>query len=153
MSQLKVLLCVLGNDIHVVANRMLEILCAEHGCHTKNIGALTSPEEILQELDRFEPELVLISTLNGQGYFEAKKLMLQLRTRKPTLSRPAFWIGGNLFVGDYDDKESKRYLELGFDRVFSRPVDFDVFTRALAEFLQRRQAVASSARWVENACQ
>lgn len=148
MSQMKVLLCVLGNDIHVVANRMLEILCMEQDCHTKNIGALTSPEEVLLELDQFRPALVLISTLNGQGYIEAKKLMQQLRTRKSALPRPTFWIGGNLFVGDYDEKDSKRYLDIGFDQVFSRPADFDVFTQALREFiLDTREPL------VENACQ
>lgn len=147
MSQIKVLLCVLGNDIHVVANRMLEILCVEQGCQTRNLGALSATDEILQEIELFRPALVLVSTLNGQGYFEAKKLMNQLRARKSQTIRPDMWIGGNLFVGDYDDRDARRYLEMGFDQVFSRPTDFSVFTAALGDFIGARHSA------VENACQ
>jgi len=135
MNQVKVLLCVLGNDIHVVANRMLDLICRERGCVTVNLGALTPADEVIEAVADNRPDLLLVSTLNGQGYPEASRLMASIKENIQAAYRPAIWLGGNLFVGDYNDSEKQRYLDLGFDKVYSRPRNFNKFSSDLDDII------------------
>ena len=78
------------------------------------------------------------------GYFGGKNSIVQLVQENPRRSGPDMWIGGNLFVGDYDD--DARHLEMGSIRFFRDPL-ISVFTAALGDFIGARHSA------VENACQ
>jgi methylaspartate mutase sigma subunit len=138
MNNTRILLAVIGSDIHVVANRILETLCHEQGCQTHNLGALCSADEIYDAIVGKHPHLVLISTINGLGYYESKRLFEVITERGLDGPRPEFWVGGNLFVGDYSEHLSQKYTVLGFLRVYSRITSFDPFISDLRSFLARR---------------
>jgi len=64
---MKVVTGVVGNDIHVVANRLIEISLQERGFTVFNLGVNTYLEEFLDALVETQAEVLLISSLNGEA--------------------------------------------------------------------------------------
>lgn len=129
-----VVLGVIGNDIHVVANRVLEYCLQEAGFNTVNIGINTMPDEFADVALETSADAILIGSLNGEAQHWSHGLRRQFAERgMPDI---LIYIGGNLVTGDLPTEEVEQALQRsGISRVFHGTIDFDEMIAKLKEDL------------------
>ena len=133
---MKVVTGVVGNDVHVVANRLIDISLNERGFQVFNLGVNTYLEEFIDAAIETRADVVLISSLNGEA--EGWSRDLPFLKRKYNLHDIVFVIGGNLAVGEVDaDEMVEKYRGYGFDLVFHQ-VDLNVGLDKLEAYLKER---------------
>jgi len=133
---MKVVTGVVGNDVHVVANRLIDISLNERGFQVFNLGVNTYLEEFIDAAIETRADVVLISSLNGEA--EGWSRDLPFLKRKYNLHDIVFVIGGNLAVGEVDaDEMVEKYRGYGFDLVFHQ-VDLNVGLDRLETYLKER---------------
>lgn len=114
---MKVVTGVVGNDIHVVANRLIDISLQSRGYEVFNLGVNTYLEEFIDAVIETDAKVLLISSLNGEAEGWCRDLMIL--KDKYDLSDVVFVIGGNLSVGEGDESQIvPKFKEYGFDLVF-----------------------------------
>lgn len=114
---MKVVTGVVGNDIHVVANRLIDISLEERGFEVFNLGVNTYLEEFMDAVIETDADVLLISSLNGEA--EGWCRDLKILKNQYDFKNVTFMIGGNLGVGEMDEKELlPRFKNYGFDLVF-----------------------------------
>ncbi len=134
---MKVVTGVVGNDIHVVANRLIELSLNARGFEVFNLGVNTYLEEFFDAAVETGAEVLLISSLNGEAEGWAREVKL-LKSKYKTLENIVMVIGGNLVVGSADaDVIVPKYKNYGFDLVFHQ-VDLNTGLDTLEEFLKER---------------
>lgn len=136
---MKVVTGVVGNDIHVVANRLIELSLNARGFEVFNLGVNTYLEEFFDAAVETGAEVLLISSLNGEAEGWAREVKL-LKSKYKTLDNIVMMIGGNLVVGSADaDVIVPKYKNYGFDLVFHQ-VDLNTGLDALEVYLKERTA-------------
>ncbi len=121
---MRVVTGVVGNDIHVVANRLIEISLKERGFEVFNLGVNTYLEEFIDAVIETDANVLLISSLNGEAEGWSRDLLF-LKSRFD-LDGVLFVIGGNLSVGEAKEEEIiPKYKAYGYDLVFHQ-VDLNV---------------------------
>ncbi len=131
---MKVVTGVVGNDVHVVANRLIDISLNERGFEVFNLGVNTYLEEFIDAVIETDADVVLISSLNGEA--EGWSRDLPLLKSKYDLKDVVFVIGGNLAVGEVDpDEMVEKYRGYGFDLVFHQ-VDLNEGLDRLEDYLK-----------------
>jgi len=113
----KIVTGVVGNDIHVVANRLIDISLQSRGYEVFNLGVNTHLAEFIDAVIETDAKVLLISSLNG----EAEGWCRELKSMKDkyNLQDVIFVIGGNLSVGEGDTTLIiPKFKEYGFDLVF-----------------------------------
>jgi len=134
---MKVVTGVVGNDIHVVANRLIDISLQERGFEVFNLGVNTYLEEFMDAVIETDADVLLISSLNGEAEGWCRDLSL-IKSRYD-FSKVVFMIGGNLGVGEMDAEElGPKYRAYGFDLVFHQ-VDLNVGLDQLEAYLKERR--------------
>jgi len=114
---MKVVTGVVGNDIHVVANRLIHISLEERGFEVFNLGVNTYLEEFLDAMIETRADVLLISSLNGEA--EGWCRDLKILKSQYAFGDEVFMIGGNLVVGESNaDVIIPRFRNYGFDLVF-----------------------------------
>ncbi|MBL0721596.1 MAG: methylaspartate mutase subunit S [Sulfurovum sp.] len=132
---MKVVTGVVGNDIHVVANRLIDISLDERGFEVFNLGVNTYLEEFLDAVIETDADVLLISSLNGEAEGWCRDLQI-LKSRYNFRDSVIFMIGGNLVVGETTAKEIvPRFKDYGFDLVFHQ-VDLNEGLDQLELFLK-----------------
>ncbi|WP_455756061.1 methylaspartate mutase subunit S [Sulfurimonas sp.] len=136
---MKVVTGVVGNDIHVVANRLIELSLDARGFEVFNLGVNTYLEEFFDAAVETQADILLISSLNGEAEGWAREVKL-LKSKYKTLDNLVMMIGGNLVVGTAPAEEIvPRYKNYGFDLVFHQ-VDLNTGLDTLEEYLKERSA-------------
>ena len=136
---MKVVTGVVGNDIHVVANRLIELSLNARGFEVFNLGVNTYLEEFFDAAVETNADVLLISSLNGEAEGWAREFKL-IKSRYKTLENLVMMIGGNLVVGTADaDTIVPKYKNYGFDLVFHQ-VDLNIGLDTLEEYLKERVA-------------
>ncbi len=121
---MRVVTGVVGNDIHVVANRLIEISLKERGFEVFNLGVNTYLEEFIDAVIETDADVLLISSLNGEAEGWSRDLLF-LKSRFD-LDGVLFVIGGNLSVGEAREEEIiPKYKAYGYDLVFHQ-VDLNI---------------------------
>ena len=64
---MKVVTGVVGNDIHVVANRLIDISLQARGFEVFDLGVNTYLEEFIDAVIETNADVLLISSLNGEA--------------------------------------------------------------------------------------
>jgi len=137
---MKVVTGVVGNDVHVVANRLIDISLNERGFEVFNLGVNTYLEEFIDAVIETDADVVLISSLNGEAEGWSRDLPL-LKSRY-NLKDVVFVIGGNLAVGEVDpDEMVEKYRGYGFDLVFHQ-IDLNEGLDRLEAYLKERVSVS-----------
>lgn len=114
---MKVVTGVVGNDIHVVANRLIDISLQARGFEVFNLGVNTYLEEFIDAVVETDADILLISSLNGEAEGWCREL--QFLKAEYDLKNVVFVIGGNLAVGEgNDDILIPKYKKYGFDLVY-----------------------------------
>jgi len=135
---LKVVTGVVGNDIHVVANRLIELSLNARGFEVFNLGVNTYLEEFFDACVETGADVLLISSLNGEAEGWAREVKM-LKAKYKTLDDVVMMIGGNLVVGSADaDVIVPKYKKYGFDLVFHQ-VDLNEGLDTLEEYLKERK--------------
>jgi len=136
---MKVVTGVVGNDIHVVANRLIELSLLARGYEVFNLGVNTHLEEFFDAVVETSAEILMISSLNGEAEGWAREVK-PLKAKYRSLGDLIMLIGGNLVVGSgHAEDIVPRYKNYGFDLVFHQ-VDLNTGLDALeALILERRK--------------
>ena len=135
---MKVVTGVVGNDIHVVANRLIDISLEERGFEVFNLGVNTYLEEFMDAVIETDADVLLISSLNGEA--EGWCRDLQILKSQYDFNDVAFMIGGNLGVGEMDENELvPRFQNYGFDLVFHQ-TDLNEGLDQLEAFLEEKRS-------------
>lgn len=114
---MKVVTGVVGNDIHVVANRLIDLSLQARGYQVYNLGVNTHLEEFFDAAVETGAEVLMISSLNGEAEGWGREVPL-LKAGYKNLDDLIMMIGGNLVVGSGDtDEIVARYKQYGFDLV------------------------------------
>ena len=114
---MKIVTGVVGNDIHVVANRLIDISLQSRGFEVFNLGVNTYLEEFIDAVIETDSKVLLISSLNGEAEGWCRELH-KYKTHD-SLKDVVFVIGGNLSVGEGDETQIvPKFKEYGFDLVF-----------------------------------
>ncbi|WP_088918726.1 methylaspartate mutase subunit S [Granulosicoccus antarcticus] len=132
---MKVVTGVIGNDIHVVANRLMDLSLNARGYEVFNLGVNTYLEEFFDAAVETGAEILLISSLNGEAEGWAREVK-QLRAKYKSLDQLIMMIGGNLTVGSGNAKDIvPRYKNYGFDLVCHQ-VDLNTGLDMLEDYIK-----------------
>jgi len=133
---MKVVTGVVGNDIHVVANRLIDISLEDRGFEVFNLGVNTYLEEFMDAVIETDADVLLISSLNGEA--EGWSRDLQILKNQYNFDGVTFMIGGNLGVGEMNAEELvPKFQNYGFDLVFHQ-TDLNYGLDKLEEFLESK---------------
>jgi len=133
---MKVVTGVIGNDIHVVANRLMDLSLNARGYEVFNLGVNTYLEEFFDAAVETGAEILLISSLNGEAEGWSQEVK-QLKAKYKTLDDLIMMIGGNLTVGSGDAEDIvPRYKRYGFDLVCHQ-VDLNTGLDMLEDYVQQ----------------
>jgi methylaspartate mutase sigma subunit len=134
---MKVVTGVVGNDIHVVANRLIDLSLQARGYEVFNLGVNTHLEEFFDAAVETGAEVLMISSLNGEAEGWGREVRL-LKARYRNLDDLIMMIGGNLVVGSGNTEDIvARYKNYGFDLVCHQ-VDLNTGLDMLEALLDER---------------
>lgn len=129
-----VVLGLVGHDIHVVANRVLEIGMAENGFRPYNIGTGNDADGFADAVLETGAEAVLVASVNGEGEKSCAGFGARFAARG--LSGTLLYVGGNLVIGRRPAAEiDEIFAGYGFHRVFHQPGSFQTVFDALRKDL------------------
>ena len=125
MVEPRVVIGVVGDDIHVVGNRIIQLALEESGFSVTNLRTRNRPEHFCEAALEVNADAVLVSSINGEGGHWCSDMRLQFN--ESGLTRTLLYVGGNLVVGRRAasdvEREFKRY---GFDRVYHQLNDIGI---------------------------
>ncbi len=134
---MKVVTGVVGNDIHVVANRLIDLSLQARGYEVFNLGVNTHLEEFFDAAVETGAEVLMISSLNGEAEGWGREVKL-LKAKYKGLDDLIMMIGGNLVVGSGNTEDIvARYKKYGFDLVCHQ-MDLNTGLDLLAAFIEER---------------
>ncbi|MFD9409756.1 cobalamin B12-binding domain-containing protein [Streptomyces sp. NPDC059989] len=114
----RVLVSSTSSDSHTWNLVFLQILLEEMGHDVVNIGACVPDELLIAECERVQPDMVVISSVNGHGFLDGRRLISRLR-RTESVSRLPVVIGGKLGTrGSEGEGFGPALMDAGFDAVF-----------------------------------
>ena len=140
---MKVITGVVGNDIHVVANRLIDLSLRARGFEVFNLGVNTYLEEFFDAAVETGAEVLLISSLNGEAEGWGREVKA-LKAKYKTLDDLIMMIGGNLVVGSGNAEDIvPRYKNYGFDLVCHQ-VDLNTGLDLLEVFIEDKKLQKSN---------
>ncbi|MDR2494405.1 MAG: methylaspartate mutase subunit S [Spirochaetaceae bacterium] len=134
MEKKKLVIGVIGSDVHAVGNKILYHAFTAAGFEVTNLGVMVSQEEYIEAALETAADAILVSSLYGHGELDCRGL--RDKCDEAGLTGILLYAGGNIVVGkqDFEDVE-KRFKALGFDRVFGPGTPPEETVRALREDL------------------
>ncbi len=132
--KIKLVMGVIGADVHAVGNKILYHVFTEAGFEVVNLGVMVSQEEYIDAAIETGADAIVVSSLYGHGELDCRGL--REKCDEAGLQGILLYAGGNLVVGKqpFDDVE-KRFLAMGFDRVFPPGTDPQIAVTSLKEAL------------------
>lgn len=130
-----IVLGVIGADCHAVGNKILDHAFTEAGFNVVNIGVLSSQEDFINAAIETNSRAILVSSLYGHGEIDCKGF--KEKCIEAGLKDVLLYVGGNLVVGKQDFKlVEKRFIEMGFDKVYKPGILPDVAIKDLKQDLK-----------------
>lgn len=130
----RALLSSVSSDSHTWNLVFLQLLLEEAGCDVVNLGACVPDDLLIDACFAHDPDLVVISSVNGHGYAEGMRLIGRLRAL-PELAGIPVVIGGKLNTSGDDEEMGRALVGAGFSAVFqdgcAGPGNFVDYVRAL----------------------
>src|SRR5688500_6655209 len=120
-----VVIGVIGDDIHVVGNRIMQLALEESGFEVFNLRTRNRPEHFCQVALETNAHAVFVSSLNGEGEYWCS----DFRKRFDEMGLPGIllYVGGNVVVGSRPAEEVERvFRDYGFDRVYHHKPDLSL---------------------------
>lgn len=131
----RVVIGVIGDDIHIVGNRIMQLALEESGCRVFNLRTRNRPEHFCEAALEVNAHAVFVSSLNGEG--EHWCADFRQRFEHFGLGRVLLYVGGNVVVGNRPEPEVVSLFKgYGFDRVYHQRPDIGVAIADLFEDLK-----------------
>lgn len=135
----RVVIGVIGDDIHIVGNRIMQLALEESGCRVFNLRTRNRPEHFLQAALEVHAHAVFVSSLNGEG--EHWCADFRHRFSDVGLGGTLLYVGGNVVVGSRPEPEVVAlFKSYGFDRVYHQRPDIGAAIVDLFQDLRRHGA-------------
>ena len=117
MQKKKLVIGVIGADVHAVGNKILYYAFTEAGFDVTNLGVMVSQDEYIDAAIEVDADAIIVSSLYGHGELDCQGLRDKCKERG--IGGILMYVGGNIVVGKqpFEDVE-KRFKAMGFDRVF-----------------------------------
>ncbi|MGW0819548.1 cobalamin B12-binding domain-containing protein [Streptomyces viridiviolaceus] len=107
-----------ASDAHTWNLVFLQLLIEELGYEVVNLGPCVPDEMLVEECGLLEPDLVVISSVNGHGRQDGLRLIGRIRACESLVATPVA-IGGKLAISDDNAERIARELTAaGYDAVF-----------------------------------
>jgi methylaspartate mutase sigma subunit len=131
----RVVVGVIGDDIHTVGNRIMQLALEESGCRVFNLRTRNRPEHFCQAALEVNAHAAFVSSLNGEGEHWCADF------RRPFtevgLGHVLLYVGGNIVVGTRPEPEVVAlFKSYGFDRVYHQRPDIGAAILELFQDLQ-----------------
>ncbi|QUI22601.1 methylaspartate mutase subunit S [Vallitalea pronyensis] len=117
MNGKKIVLGVIGADVHAIGNKILAYAFEEAGFKVINLGVMVAQEEFIKAAIETGADAILVSSLYGHGELDCRGL--REKCEESGIGDILLYVGGNLVVGkaDFEDVKAK-FLEMGFNKVY-----------------------------------
>lgn len=113
----KLVIGVIGADVHAVGIRILDYAFQEAGFDVTNLGVMVSQEEYIAAAIETDADAIVVSSLYGHGELDCRGM--REKCDEAGLEGILLYVGGNIVVGKQDFNEvEKRFKEMGFNRAF-----------------------------------
>ncbi|GAA4590478.1 methylmalonyl-CoA mutase cobalamin-binding subunit [Actinoplanes octamycinicus] len=123
-----------ASDSHTWNLVFLQLLLEEHGYSVTNLGSCVPDDLLVKECRELRPDLIAISSVNGHGHQDGRRVISLLRDC-PELRDTPVVIGGKLGVAEGSYGAELR--QAGYTEVFEdgvpAPIDFGQFLQSLPE--------------------
>ncbi len=144
-TRAKLVLGVIGADVHIVGARILQYALTNAGYEVTNLGIMVSQDEFIDAAIETDADAILVSSLYGHGEIDCRGF--RDRCRERGLPDILLLAGGNLVVGRKDWSEVEAvFLGYGFDRAYPPGTDIETVLAGLQELLDERQQRVASDR-------
>lgn len=135
MDKKKLVIGVIGADVHAVGISILQHAFEEAGFEVVNLGVMVSQEEYIAAAIETNADAILVSSLYGHGELDCRGL--RDKCDESGLKDIFLYVGGNIVVGKQPfDEVEKRFKAMGFDRVFGPGTAPETTVAALYEDLK-----------------
>lgn len=133
----KLVLGVIGADVHAVGNQILNYAFREAGFDVVNLGVMVSQEEFIDAAVESAADAILVSSLYGHGELDCQGF--REKCDEAGLTGILLYVGGNIVVGKQPFEEvEKRFRAMGFNRVFGPGTAPETTIQALREDLLKQ---------------
>ena len=124
----KLIIGVIGADVHAVGIRILDFAFTQAGFEVVNLGVMVSQDEFINAAIETNADAIIVSSLYGHGELDCRGM--RDKCIEAGIGNILLYIGGNIVVGKqkFEDVE-KRFLDMGFNRVFPPGTDPDSVDR------------------------
>lgn len=114
----KIILGVIGADVHAVGNKILAYAFEKAGYKVINLGVMVAQEEYIKAAIETGADAILVSSLYGHGELDCRGLR-EKKCEESGIGDILLYVGGNLVVGkaDFDEVKAK-FIEMGFNKVY-----------------------------------
>ena len=134
MEKKKLVIGVIGADVHAVGNTILNHVFLDAGFDVTNLGVLVSQEEFIEAAVEVGADAIVVSSLYGQGEIDCTGM--REKCEEAGLKGILLYAGGNLVVGKIPLEEiQRRYAAMGFDRAFGPGTDPQITVNYLKQDL------------------
>ncbi|MCX4778550.1 cobalamin-dependent protein [Streptomyces sp. NBC_01264] len=124
------LLTTVESDSHFWNLIYLEKFIAENGGEVRNLGGCTPADLVVKEVNEFQPDLLVVSSVNGHGYYGTSVVLTELK--RAGISVPCV-AGGKLTTAPSDnDRVRRELLSQGCTDVFLGEDAIDRFREFMA---------------------
>ena len=136
MRKMRLVLGVIGADVHAVGNKILYHAFTEAGFEVTNLGVMVSQDEFIDAAIETSADVIVVSSLYGHGELDCQGMRDKCVERG--LEDILLYVGGNIVVGKqpFGDVE-KRFKAMGFNRVFGPGTTPETAIAALNEDFKR----------------
>lgn len=132
MTKQRVIIGVIGDDIHIVGNRIMHLALEESGFEVFNLRTRNRPEHFCQAALEVNAHAVFVSSLNGEGEYWCADFRRHFTS--VGLGNILLYVGGNIVVGKRDqDVVDTLFRSYGFDRVYHQKPDIRIAIADLQE--------------------
>ena len=116
-NQKKLVIGVIGADVHAVGNKILYHAFTDAGFEVINLGVMVSQEEYIAAAIESNADAIVISSLYGQGELDCRGM--REKCDEAGLEGILLYVGGNIVIGKQPfDEVEKRFKAMGFNRAF-----------------------------------
>ena len=133
-NQKKLVIGVIGADVHAVGNKILYHAFTDAGFEVINLGVMVSQDEYIAAAIESNADAIVISSLYGQGELDCRGM--REKCDEAGLEGILLYVGGNIVIGKQPfDEVEKRFKAMGFNRAFPPGTPPETTIEALKEDL------------------
>tara|TARA_Y100001970_G_scaffold168897_1_gene206535 strand:+ start:12539 stop:14464 length:1926 start_codon:yes stop_codon:yes gene_type:complete len=124
-----ILLGGIGDDSHSVGIQLLKVGLDEAGYQVSKLGIQNNIEDFFVSQNDFQ--IIFISNKNGHSTLYLQDYYKSIHEHIKNNPKQIWYIGGHLSVNESDQTIIKRFLEIGFTKVFPRFISMDLIIQNL----------------------